>query len=133
MYSCEIEIPETTSEKEYVVESVISGSKRTAKGSFLFTKKAVNIISAKMKYFKKEYDLLANQGKRPVLRSEPKEPFYFEIKVDNKEYVKSIIVINQRTDERQAITCEYDKKTDTYKGVGFGDEIPGTFRVVYHM
>ncbi|MBR4858139.1 MAG: leucine-rich repeat protein, partial [Clostridia bacterium] len=128
-YSEKITLPAGENTETFTVEAKINNGKNTASAIVIYSNDAVMITSAKMIYRGNEYDLIANQGKLPVISWSAGSSFSFIIKVDNPDAVKAVYVVSQKAGGNNALLCEYNEDLDAYTATGFKGIVPGSFSI----
>ncbi len=129
-YSETLTLPVSGNAETFTVEARINNRKNIASASVVYSNEAVMITSAKMIYRGQEYDLIANQGKLPVISWTPYSSFSFIIKVDNKDAVKAVYVVNPKAGGNNALLCEYNEELDAYTATGFKGIVPSNLSVL---
>lgn len=128
-YSTTVVLPVSQAEEKFVVEAKINNGKNTASTTVLYSADAAVITSAEMIYKGKRYDLLANQGKLPVI-SWSHGSFSFVIKVDNPSVVEAIYVVDQKNGTNNSLRCEYNTEREAFVGTGFKNQLINNVKIL---
>ncbi len=133
LYSATLVLPNPQEGNMYKIEAkVINGEKKSSAIAYTeYTKNAIKVTECMMYYRGNTYDLLALEGKRPVISWASGSMFTFKVAFNNYSNVGEVYIVSTKNGEERRLEATWNEEKQAYIAAGFAGYVPGSISVEY--